>query len=112
MFRLSLIYALLDESDCIRHEHIEAALAVWQYNEESVKALFKQKSGNTLADKLYQLLGNGPMMTKEFHKHTNEPAAVIREALGFLMEAGRIEMTKIPPKKAGRPSERWERVGA
>lgn len=112
VLRLSLIYALLDESDFIRREHLEAALAVWQYNEESVKALFKQKSGNTLADKLYRLLGNGPMMTKEFHKHTNEPAAVIREALGFLMEAGRIEMTKISPKGAGRPAEQWQRVAS
>ena len=112
VLRLSLIYALLDESKFIKRAHIEAALAVWQYNEESVKALFKQKSGNTLADKLYQLLGKGPMMTKEFHDHMNCPAAEIREALRLLKEEGRITVTKISPSGPGRPAELWQRVSS
>ena len=31
--RLSLIYALLDQADCIRLEHLQAALACWRYAE-------------------------------------------------------------------------------
>ena len=110
VLRLSLIYALLDETNIIRREHVAAALAVWKYSEESVRAIFKEKSGSSLADKLYQLLGNGPMMTKQFHDHMNTPASEIREALGQLLASGRITKATIRQKGAGRPAEQWSRL--
>jgi len=38
--RLALIFALLDQAEHIRVEHLEAAHAVWQYCEDSAKAVF------------------------------------------------------------------------
>lgn len=110
VLRLSLLYALLDQSEAIRCEHIEAALAVWQYNVDSVETIFKQKSGDALADKLYRLLDRGPMMTKDFHTHMNVSSGELRDALGCLVEMGLAKMTKVPQKGPGRPSEQWERI--
>jgi hypothetical protein len=39
--RLSLLYALLDESARVEAVHIDAALAVWAYCEASVRYLFR-----------------------------------------------------------------------
>jgi len=38
--RLAMLYALLDKSDHIRVEHLEAAATLWQYCEDSVQAIF------------------------------------------------------------------------
>ncbi|HEX5422265.1 MAG TPA: hypothetical protein VFW94_01855, partial [Candidatus Acidoferrales bacterium] len=40
VIRLALLYALLDCSDCIRSEHLRAALAFWQYCEDSARFIF------------------------------------------------------------------------
>src|SRR5438309_1857285 len=53
VMRLAMIYALLDCSEAIRVEHLEAALAVWQYAEASVNHVFGGSAGhehNTLVD--------------------------------------------------------------
>ena len=110
VLRLSLLYALLDESSTIRCEHIEAGLAVWQYNEESVRMLFKDKSGSALADTLYRLLGKGPMKTKEFHSHINETGENIRTALEQLVCDGLVRKKEVKQKGRGRPAEMWEQV--
>lgn len=112
VLRLALIYALLDKSRTIGRDHIEAALAVWQYNEQSVRMIFSNKIGDSLQDKLYALLSDGPMMAKQFHDHMNKPAAEIRSALSYLESIGRIRKTTVRHKGAGRPAERWERVEA
>jgi hypothetical protein len=54
--RLSMIYALLDKTATIRHEHLTAALAVWQYCEASVRYLFGSTLGDTRADTLLAAL--------------------------------------------------------
>jgi hypothetical protein len=110
VLRLALVYALLNKSKTIQHEHLEAALAVWKYCEESAQMLFKNKSGSALADTLYRLLDSGPMKTVEFHSHTNEPSESIRAALGELEQNGLIKKTIVKPTGRGRPAELWERV--
>ena len=112
VLRLALIYALFDQSNEIRTVHIEAALAVWQYNEDSVSALFKQKTGGSLTDRLYDLLGRGPMTTKEFYKHISVPAEKLREALQQLVAIGRVTTKKLPQRGARRPPEQWQRTDA
>ncbi len=48
--RLACLYALLDCSAVVRQPHLEAALALWQYAEDSARYIFGQHTGDALAD--------------------------------------------------------------
>ncbi|MCZ6691942.1 MAG: bifunctional DNA primase/polymerase [Planctomycetota bacterium] len=50
--RLSFLYAMLDLSPVIRPDHQDAALALWRYNEESVRYIFGTRFGSPKADTL------------------------------------------------------------
>jgi hypothetical protein len=56
VLRLSLIYALLDCSKLIKVEHLQAAIAVWDYVEGSVRYVFGDKTGNPVADRIMDAL--------------------------------------------------------
>src|SRR2546423_1437904 len=58
--RLSCLYALLDRSAVVRRVHLEAALALWQYCEESARLIFGNSTGNKEADKLLKALQEAP----------------------------------------------------
>jgi hypothetical protein len=58
--RVSMIYALLDASSEIRTEHLNAAVAVWEYAEQSVVAIFGDQTGDRNADKLLAALQDAP----------------------------------------------------
>ncbi len=109
--RLALLYALLDKSQIIRRVHLEAALAVWQYSVESVRLLFPDKTGDSVADRLHELMENGPMTKTDMYKHIAEPADVLDAALAGLEAAGRVRKSPRTQKGRGRPSEVFERVG-
>src|SRR5262249_10153956 len=81
--RLSLVFALLDRSPAIRPEHLKAALAVWQYCEDSARIIFGKKAGDPLADRILSLLRNAESgeMTR----------TAISNALGRNQKAERIE---------------------
>src|SRR5262249_24522187 len=44
--RLAMIYAMLDASDLIKPEHIEAALALWRYSVDSATIIFGQREAD------------------------------------------------------------------
>jgi len=104
-----LLYALLDKLKTISVEHLEAALAVWRYNAESVEMLFGENSGDPLADRLYQLLASGPMKTKEFHRHVKNTGSEIGTALQQLERSGLIQKVKSTQTGRGRQADTWER---
>ena len=54
--RLACVYALLDLSDQIQPDHLRAAIALWDYNENSIKYIFQNKIGDQLAEKILQIL--------------------------------------------------------
>lgn len=54
--RLSLLYALLDCSLVIRAEHLQAALAFWEYAESSVRCVFGDAIGDPVADAILEAL--------------------------------------------------------
>ena len=59
--RFSLLYALLDGAAAIRRPHLEAALAVWQYAEDSARFIFGDATGDPIADRILSALrANGP----------------------------------------------------
>jgi hypothetical protein len=52
VLRLSMLYALLDCSASIQATHLMAALALWDYGEQSVKHIFGDALGYAVADEL------------------------------------------------------------
>jgi Protein of unknown function (DUF3987) len=58
--RLSCLYALLERSAAVKRVHLEAALALWQYCEESARLIFGDSTGNKEADKLLRALQEAP----------------------------------------------------
>jgi hypothetical protein len=107
VMRLACLYALLDCSETIRIEHLEAALSLWQYCEESARYIFGEQTGNRIADSIYAALLNAEDgLTKTNIRdlfHRNQKANQINSALSLLKELGRIEVEK--KETAGRPIE-------
>jgi hypothetical protein len=112
VMRLALLYALLDQSAVIGGRHLTAALAVWQYAEQSVRHIFGAAMGDPLADELLRLIKGSKdgvtrtTMRDHFSRHAN-PAAVGRAlALLLSMQLVRVERQDT----GGRRAERWYAV--
>ena len=109
--RLALIYALLDGASSIRVEHLQAALALWDYAARSAEWALGDTTGVPLAEQLSRTLqDNPPGVTRARLRdtvHRNLPAAQIQEALLELQRAGRAECRKIKNPAGGRPAELW-----
>lgn len=110
--RLSMIYALLDGSKEIRREHLEAALAVWQYCENSARYLFGSNTGDALADKIHSKLvaaAEKGMTRTEINRlfGSNIPSERLTLALETLRNSGRAVSEMQTAENGGRPSERW-----
>jgi DNA replicative helicase MCM subunit Mcm2 (Cdc46/Mcm family) len=107
--RLSLLYALLDCSPFIRREHLHAALAVWDYCENSARYIFGDALGYPDADRILQeLRANSVGLTRTeisglFRR--NRTQEEIANALARLEERG-LAMRTVRPT-SGRPEELW-----
>lgn len=65
VLRLSMLYALLDGVETIEVPHLQAALAVWRYCDDSARILFADgPKPDTLSDKVRRLLECSPPLTK------------------------------------------------
>ncbi|HEY7313303.1 MAG TPA: hypothetical protein VH643_28395 [Gemmataceae bacterium] len=56
VLRLSMLYALLDSSASIQAPHLMAALALWDFCEQSVRHIWGDALGDPVADELLRLL--------------------------------------------------------
>ena len=91
--RLSLLFAALDCSPVIRVDHINAAIAVWNYCFESARWAFCNTRFTPKAQRIYDFLDLRPsgqatlsiLSTELFKGHT--PAAGIREAIDELQNS-------------------------
>jgi hypothetical protein len=112
--RFALIYALLDRSRVIRPEHLEAALAVWDYAEASVLSIFGDLTGDAVADRIVSMLTTEGQMTRNDLTDAfgrNVSSARIGHALDLLHRSDRIHVWKIPPSGGkGRPRTIYEAV--
>lgn len=107
VLRLSLIYALLDESPLIRVEHLRAAMAVWRYSVQSAKLIFGHATGNSLDDKILAAIRERPRKTTDIYRLDSNHSSKgdIQPALQRLVDAGliRCETTKT----GGRDAKLW-----
>jgi len=112
--RLAMIYTLADGKTAIGAEHVEAALAVWRYAEESARYVFGEAIGDPDADRIYKILRSTPqgLTRTEVNDHFsgNKKAAEIDRIRNLLLDGGLINVTKVKEPEAKRPTERWIRT--
>lgn len=110
VLRLSLIYALLDESSEIQFAHVRAAEALWNYCEESVRHVFGCNLGDPVADKILKALQAKPkgMTRSEIRDYLgrNSRSEDIGRALDVIHEQG-AAYSRTDDQTGGRPAERW-----
>jgi len=111
VLRLAALYATMNGSQHIEPEHLEAALAVWDYAEESARYIFGDATGDPVADQILEALrAAGPAgmsrtdISNLFKRHRS--AERIYQALTLLLKTGRAQR-KQDKDTGGRPSERW-----
>jgi len=109
VMRLACIYALYDCSDMVRLEHLQAALALWDYVEASVIYIFGDNLGDPIADTILSALRlntNGLSRTEisGLFKGHAEPGQIPR-ALDALYKLGIAYMNQ--EITDGRPKEIW-----
>ena len=109
VIRLALIYALADGERQIKLEHLQAALALWDYAARSASWTLQGATGDPLAEQIHAALNDHPGgLTRSQINDTlqhNRPAEQIQRALDALTLAGRATRAQIPT--AGRPAELW-----
>ena len=108
--RLALIYARLDTSDQIDLDHLEAALAVWTYAQQSSAWVFGDSIGDPTADDIWMLAKSRPDGVSRTEVRDlfsrNKKAREIDRALSALEDAGRLTC-RTDTDGRGRPAERW-----
>jgi hypothetical protein len=111
VLRLSCIYALLDCSPVVDVTHLDAAIEVWRYCEDSARLIFESGTGNKDADRVLQALKvadeSGLSRTELVHDVFKAHATrfEIDEALRLLDGLDLARYTR--EETAGRPLERW-----
>jgi hypothetical protein len=110
VIRLALLYALLDCNHEIQLEHLRAALALWEYAEESAVRIFGDALGDPVADEIYRALkvtgevGMSRTAIRDlFGRH--QSAGRISDALAVLIAKGRAKYKTTATD--GRPLETW-----
>jgi hypothetical protein len=115
--RLALLYTLADQKQAIETVHLEAALAVWKYSEDSARVLFGDLIGDPVADAILVALkgaGAAGMSRKDisFLLNRNIEASRIERSLQMLARLGQTRMSRRrqQPGMPGRAAEVWHFV--
>jgi Protein of unknown function (DUF3987) len=95
VLRLSLLYALFDSSSTIRPEHLQAALAVWDYCERSVGHIFGGATGDADRERILTELSNGPLTITELRRlfSNNRDGDWIKGKMAMLVRDGSVVET-------------------
>jgi len=107
--RLAVAYALLDADATIRAVHLRAALALWQYAEDSARYLFGGRLGDPDAELILEALRNKPggltrtQIRDLFDRHA--PTTRIERALEVL--AAQNLAVRSAVATTGRAAEVW-----
>ena len=102
--RLALIYALLDGAEHITEGHMRAALAMWQYAQDSALYIFGERKVDPLEGRVLEALKNGSLTSTELSAafQRNISKERLQSALEHLQDLQKISITK--HKGIGRPT--------
>jgi Protein of unknown function (DUF3987)/CHC2 zinc finger len=87
VLRLAMIYAILDGKVTINEDHLEAALAVWNYCAQTVRRIFGNMKGSSVAEKIFDFVSiSGDVSMREIYDHLsrNVSSKEIRIAVHLL----------------------------
>jgi hypothetical protein len=107
--RLFSTYAVLDSSRTIHLPHLYAAKAVWDYCENSVRAIFGDLLGDETADAILRMLKHAPdgmtqtEISNAFGRHKS--AAELNRALSLLERQQKVGRDQV--QTDGAPLTRW-----
>ena len=103
VLRLSVIFALADQTVTLDVPHLAAAVAVWRYCQASAVAVFGTATGNRDADRFLAELAKGPLSRKDlsvlFSRHKS------RRQLDEIVDAAKAmaDISEYPAVTGGRP---------
>ncbi len=104
VIRLALLYAIAAGEPTITCDHVQAAVAVWDFCNESAGVLFGDVIPDPLEERVGELLQRGPKSLTALHdglgRHTK--SNVLREDLKRMIVAGVVVSQEEPT--GGRPS--------
>lgn len=107
--RLAALYAVTDHSREIGPAHLKAALALWDYAEDSARCIFGDATGDPTADRIHEALRAAPegltrtQISNLLGRHKD--SAEIDRALSALLASGKAR--RETGATGGRPAERW-----
>jgi len=111
LLRLSMLAALARESDAVDVEDLAAALALWQYGDETVRMLFSGCE-DPLVSRLIEAIRSAPGISRSaLHRATAKtmPSAKFVATLEQAAATGAVESERV--ETAGRPREVWRPRG-
>jgi hypothetical protein len=110
VLRLSMIYAILDNSNLIGTDHLQAAMAVIDYSERSIQWCFGQKTGDQKADQIFWELERTPeglTKTEIFKICRHHTATELNMKLAILRDSGLADLSFERTSHSDKPIERW-----
>ncbi len=101
--RLALVYALLDGQTVIGESHLQSALSLWNYAQESALYIFSDRSADPLEEKILRILKAGALTATELSNalQRHVPKERLQPLIQRLEAQRKITITK--EKGAGRP---------
>jgi Protein of unknown function (DUF3987) len=70
VLRLAMIYAILDCRLCISEQHLKAAVAVWDYSAQTVRRIFGNMQGSTVAERILDfIIVSGDVSVRDIYDH-------------------------------------------
>ena len=109
VLRLSAIYALMDRSQVIRREHLKAALAIWQYAQDSCEHIFGSYLEDHVAQRIIDALKKLPLGLSRTEIRDLFSGKIAADRMDNALEILRGMGLAISRKEitAGRPTEKW-----
>ena len=110
VIRLSMLYCLLDGMTTIGLDHLEAALALWRYCEQSARFIFDGRQTDGNAEKILAALTERSMTSTEIHRllANHVSSGQLSRILSHLKGSNKIQEEKFKEEGKRKASTLWK----